>query len=64
MHVELILVKLDEDLQRTFGRICSNVEFADINRIKEMGLPKFLHSLRQDLLDFSNQLTKIYFSYA
>ncbi|MEI9807305.1 MAG: hypothetical protein WDO16_05140 [Bacteroidota bacterium] len=40
------------------------VEFADLNMIKEMGLPQFLHSVRHDLAKFSNQLTKIYFSYA
>jgi uncharacterized alpha-E superfamily protein len=53
-----------ESLQKTFGRICSKVEFADMNMIKNIGLPKFLHSLRHDLADFSNQLTRIYFSYA
>ena len=53
-----------ESLQKTFGRICSKVEFADMNMIKNIGLPQFLHSLRQDLAEFSNQLTRIYFSYA
>jgi uncharacterized alpha-E superfamily protein len=53
-----------ESLQKTFGRICSKVEFADMSMIKNMGLPQFLHSLRHDLADFSNQLTRIYFSYA
>jgi uncharacterized alpha-E superfamily protein len=53
-----------DNLQKTFGRICSKVEFADINMVKEMGLPQFLHSLRNDLVNFSNQLTRIYFSYA
>ncbi|MBC7946896.1 MAG: alpha-E domain-containing protein [Chitinophagaceae bacterium] len=53
-----------ENLQKSFGRICSKVEFADINMIKEMGLPQFLHSLRSELVQFSNQLTRIYFSYA
>jgi uncharacterized alpha-E superfamily protein len=51
-------------LQKHFGRICSKVEFADMNMIQEMGLPHFLSSLRRDLVDFSNQLTRIYFSYA
>ena len=51
-------------LQKTFGRICSKVEFADMNMIKNIGLPQFLHSLRHDLADFSNQLTRTYFSYA
>jgi uncharacterized alpha-E superfamily protein len=53
-----------DNLQKTFGRICSKVEFADMNMIKEVGLPQFLHSLRHDLTGFSNQLTRIYFSYA
>lgn len=53
-----------ENLQKTFGRICSKVEYADINMIKDIGLPQFLHSLRHDLVHFSNQLTRIYFSYA
>ena len=51
-------------LQKTFGRICSKVEFADINTVQQTGLPQFLQSLRKDLVDFSNQLTRIYFSYA
>jgi uncharacterized alpha-E superfamily protein len=53
-----------EKLQRNFGRIYSKVEFADLGMIREMGLPQFLHSLRHDLAQFSNQLTRIYFSYA
>ncbi len=53
-----------ESLQKTFGRIYSKVEFADMNMIKNIGLPQFLHSLRHDLANFSNQLTRTYFSYA
>ena len=53
-----------ENLQKAFGRISSKVEFADIKMIKDMGLPQFLYSLRQDLVNFSNQLTRFYFSYA
>lgn len=51
-------------LQKTFGRICSKVEFADLSTVQEMGLTEFLNSLRKDLVDFSSQLTRIYFSYA
>lgn len=51
-------------LQKSFGRICSRVEFADMHMIQEEGLPNFLFSLRKDLVNFSNQLTRIYFSYA
>ena len=62
--VEDTKISGSRDLQKSFGRICSKVEFADMNMIKNMGLPQFLHSIRQDLADFSNQLTRIYFSYA
>ena len=51
-------------LQKTFGRICSRVEFADLKLVQEQGLSNFLFTLRNDLVDFSNQLTRIYFSYA
>lgn len=51
-------------LQKTVGRICSRVEFADLKMVQEQGLSVFLHTLRNDLIDFSNQLTRIYFSYA
>jgi uncharacterized alpha-E superfamily protein len=51
-------------LQKILGRICSKVEFADMTMIREMSLPHFLSSLRKELVEFSNQLTRIYFSYA
>lgn len=52
------------DLQRMFGRVYSKVQFADMKMIREVGLPAFLWSLRKEIVDFSNQLTRIYFSYA
>ncbi len=51
-------------LEKQLGRICGKVEFADMDTIKQEGLPHFLDSLRNDLTDFSKQLTRIYFSYA
>jgi uncharacterized alpha-E superfamily protein len=51
-------------LQKNFGRICSKVEFADMNIIRQTGLQPFLNSMRHDLVDFSKHLTRIYFSYA
>lgn len=51
-------------LQKNFGRICSKVEFADMNIIRETGLQPFLNATRHDLVDFSKHLTRIYFSYA
>jgi uncharacterized alpha-E superfamily protein len=62
--VEETKMEGSQALQKTFGRICSKVEFADMNMIKSIGLPQFLHSLRYDLAGFSNDLTRIYFSYA
>ncbi|HMD00947.1 MAG TPA: alpha-E domain-containing protein, partial [Ferruginibacter sp.] len=62
--VEDTKIEGSQGLQKTFGRICSKVEFADMNTIRSTGLPQFLHSVRHDLADFSNQLTRIYFSYA
>ncbi len=52
------------NLQKQLGRIVSKVEFADMNTIKQEGLPHFLYSLQNELTDFSKQLTQIYFSYA
>lgn len=51
-------------LQKNFGRIYSRVEFADVKMVQEQPLENFLQTLRNDLIDFSNQLTRIYFSYA
>lgn len=51
-------------LQKQLGRIASKIEFADMNTIKEEGLPHFLYSIKNELTDFSKQLTQIYFSYA
>jgi uncharacterized alpha-E superfamily protein len=62
--VEETKMEGSQALQKTFGRICSKVEFADMNVIKSIGLPQFLHSFRHDLAGFSNELTRIYFSYA
>jgi uncharacterized alpha-E superfamily protein len=52
------------NLQKTLGRIYSKVEFADLAFIQEVSLSHFLSSLRKELVDFSNQLNRIYFSYA
>jgi uncharacterized alpha-E superfamily protein len=51
-------------LQKQLGRICSKVEFSDTGSVIEEGLTNFLEKLRHDLTDFSQQLTRIYFSYA
>ncbi len=53
-----------DNLLRKFGRISSHVEFSDTNMIFELSLPQYLHTLRKDIIDFSNDLSRIYFSYA
>jgi uncharacterized alpha-E superfamily protein len=62
--VEHTRIEENSRLEKQLGKIYSKVEFADINTVKQEGLPQFLHSLRNDLTDFSKQLTQIYFSYA
>jgi len=62
--VEDTKIEGGDKLQKEFGRICSKVEYADMNMVQEVSLPYFLHTLRKDLVNFTNQLTKIYFSYA
>jgi uncharacterized alpha-E superfamily protein len=53
-----------EQLGKILGRISSKVEFADMNMIQQKGLQPFIYDIRNDLIQFSDQLTKIYFSYA
>lgn len=62
--VEDTKIEGGEKLQKGFGRICSKIEYADMNMVQEVSLPYFLYTLRKELVDFTNQLTKIYFSYA
>jgi len=62
--VEDTKIEGSDKLQKGFGRICSKVEYADMNMVQEVSLPYFLYTLRKELVDFSNQLTQIYFSYA
>lgn len=58
--------KIDESiaLQKHLGRIVSKVEFADMGTINQQGLSHFLYSLKNDLTEFSKQMTQVYFSYA
>ena len=62
--VEDTKIEGSEKLLKTFGRISSKVEFADMNTVQQLSLSQYLFALRQDLVDFSNQVTRIYFSYA
>ncbi|MBL7764091.1 MAG: alpha-E domain-containing protein [Chitinophagaceae bacterium] len=53
-----------EGLQKQFGRLHSNVKFADFSNNSPEQLQQFLNTTRNDLVEFSKQLTHIYFSYA
>ena len=51
-------------LLKQFGRIYSNVEFADFDWIKRSGLPSYLEETRNNLLQFSRALSQSFFSYS
>lgn len=51
-------------LLKQFGRLYSNVEFADFEWIKRSGLPEYLDETRSNLLQFSRSLSQSFFSYA
>ncbi|MBP7557741.1 MAG: alpha-E domain-containing protein [Chitinophagaceae bacterium] len=53
-----------DQLLKSFGRLCSQLEFSDLAAVQQVSLPHFLYSLRKDLVECSDQLTRIYFSYA
>ncbi len=51
-------------LLKQFGRLYSNVEFADFEWIKRSGLPGYLQETRTNLLQFSRALSQSFFSYS
>ncbi|MFN5477169.1 MAG: alpha-E domain-containing protein [Chitinophagaceae bacterium] len=51
-------------LRRQFGRICSSVEFADVQMIRGMGAPAFLKQTGNHLREFAWALSQTYFSYS
>jgi uncharacterized alpha-E superfamily protein len=51
-------------LTRQFGRICSAVEFADVEMIRQVGVPVYLSQLRYNLHQFAWSLSQTYFSYS
>ncbi|MCW3119060.1 MAG: hypothetical protein JWM28_3142 [Chitinophagaceae bacterium] len=53
-----------DNLQKMFGRLHSKIKFADLNDLDNDNLPEFLDSTRNELVDFSKQLSRVYFSYA
>jgi len=50
-------------LLKQFGRLYSNVEFADFEWIRRSGLPAYLEETRGNLLQFSRALSQSFFSY-
>jgi uncharacterized alpha-E superfamily protein len=51
-------------LKKQFGRICSSVEFADVEMVRKMGAPQFLKHTGDSLRDFTWALSQTYFSYS
>lgn len=52
-----------KSLSKQLGRLVSKIEFADFDALSETNLKEFLFSIRVELIAFSNQLTKHFFSY-
>ncbi len=52
------------NLLKQFGRLYSQVEFADFEWIKRSGLPAYLLDVRNELLQFSRSLSQSFFSYS
>ena len=53
----------NKELEKIIGRLYSRVLYSDIETISKAGLHVYLSTLRTDLLNFGNILTKKYFSY-
>lgn len=51
-------------LLKQFGRLYSNVEFADFEWIRRNGLPDYLNETKGNLLSFSRSLSQSFFSYS
>ena len=52
------------ELKRSFGRLNSQIKFADLSLINETGLENYLKLVRKELNQFSYLLGQTYFSYA
>ena len=53
----------NQQLEKIIGRLHANVQYADMQTIQSEGLHEYLASLRNDLLQFGDTLTKTYFAY-
>ncbi|MGC4036789.1 MAG: alpha-E domain-containing protein [Chitinophagaceae bacterium] len=52
------------DLLKMFGRLHSKIQYIDLTEMNSEKIPAFLNSTRHDLVEFSQQLSRVYFSYA
>jgi uncharacterized alpha-E superfamily protein len=50
-------------LVKQFGRLLSNVEYADTYQMDKQSLPEFLSDIRNQTWQFSANLSKVFFSY-
>lgn len=53
-----------EVLSKQLGRLVSKIEYADFEALNQKSLQEFLFSTRKELIAFSNQLAKQFFSYS
>jgi uncharacterized alpha-E superfamily protein len=53
-----------DTLEKMFGRMHSRIKYADVAQLQDGDIAKFLSSTRRDLVEFSQQLSRVYFSYA
>ena len=51
-------------LLKNFGRLHSNIEFSDIDMIREKGLQPYLQEIKKDLFQFNQKFNQLFFSYA
>jgi uncharacterized alpha-E superfamily protein len=53
----------DAHLEKVIGRLRSKIEYSDLESISKIGLHQYLDEIINDVFNFSNQLSKVYFAY-
>jgi uncharacterized alpha-E superfamily protein len=51
-------------VEKMFGRMHSRIKYADLGQLENGDLAGFLSTTRRELVEFSQQLSRVYFSYA
>ena len=51
-------------LKKSFGRLHSKIEFADVTTLHRPSVKNFFNETRQDVIEFSKHFSRIYFSYS